>query len=394
MEEHELEKLRTLRLQSLELIEKMRRGEEKCRALVYGGNGYGGLLNPKSKSILKSSGHNISQTLEANSSPVSVTSHQKHEDFDLKHSTSPGLSKSKRDCYKPALNTSNLSTEGITCFSPKASPPRKSPKSSPHANHNTLNLTSTPNQSLTGTPKSILKRRKIIDDNVKVESKYAYTPTANKSGHKKSGLNYSYSDVDDLGLAMKLNAQRSEGRTPHSKSFTEATDGSYIEEYLDTHPDDLEPDLKDTQKESYIGHKVKPKTKTPSDLLQDSGNKKANKNIVTNFSQRSKSVVFKSDDPDEVCVSHFNVNGSSLNLSLPFQQSPPSTDLMTSSLQPRTLPPSLDSRLQPPLLGYDWIAGALDAEDALYSMPEEYFDDIKNFRKRFKEDCLSNAYSG
>jgi hypothetical protein len=58
------------------------------------------------------------------------------------------------------------------------------------------------------------------------------------------------------------------------------------------------------------------------------------------------------------------------------------------------LPPALDSRLQPPLLGYDWIAGNLDAEEeALYAMPEKYFEEIRSFRKQNKEECLSNPYS-
>jgi len=56
-------------------------------------------------------------------------------------------------------------------------------------------------QSLEGTPKSILRHRQIIDRNVHVESKFDHTPTTKSRGSKhRRGLNFSYSDIDDAQL--------------------------------------------------------------------------------------------------------------------------------------------------------------------------------------------------
>lgn len=52
-----------------------------------------------------------------------------------------------------------------------------------------------------GTPKSILRHRRIIDENVKVESKYEHTPTTSRS-RRRRGLNFSYSDVIDSDSAV------------------------------------------------------------------------------------------------------------------------------------------------------------------------------------------------
>lgn len=55
--------------------------------------------------------------------------------------------------------------------------------------------------SVEGTPKSILRHRKLIDDNVKVESKYEHTPTTSRS-RRRRGLNFSYSDVIESDSAV------------------------------------------------------------------------------------------------------------------------------------------------------------------------------------------------
>ncbi|XP_073324932.1 uncharacterized protein miip isoform X2 [Pagrus major] len=41
-----------------------------------------------------------------------------------------------------------------------------------------------------------------------------------------------------------------------------------------------------------------------------------------------------------------------------------------------------------PLLGYDWIAGVLDAEDSLIERPDEFFDDLRMFRSLNRDDCV------
>uniref|UniRef100_A0AAQ4P0E1 Migration and invasion inhibitory protein n=1 Tax=Gasterosteus aculeatus aculeatus TaxID=481459 RepID=A0AAQ4P0E1_GASAC len=44
-------------------------------------------------------------------------------------------------------------------------------------------------------------------------------------------------------------------------------------------------------------------------------------------------------------------------------------------------------RLQP-LLGYDWIAGVLDAEDSLIERSDEFFNDLHTFRSLNKDKCV------
>ncbi|KAM8917174.1 migration and invasion inhibitory protein isoform 2-T2 [Spinachia spinachia] len=44
-------------------------------------------------------------------------------------------------------------------------------------------------------------------------------------------------------------------------------------------------------------------------------------------------------------------------------------------------------RLQP-LLGYDWIAGVLDAEDSLMDRSDEFFNDLQTFRSLNKDKCV------
>ncbi|KAK5934160.1 hypothetical protein CgunFtcFv8_014578 [Champsocephalus gunnari] len=41
-----------------------------------------------------------------------------------------------------------------------------------------------------------------------------------------------------------------------------------------------------------------------------------------------------------------------------------------------------------PLLGYDWIAGVLDAEDSLIERSDEFFNDLRTFRSLNKDDCV------
>ncbi|KAF0034786.1 hypothetical protein F2P81_012544 [Scophthalmus maximus] len=51
------------------------------------------------------------------------------------------------------------------------------------------------------------------------------------------------------------------------------------------------------------------------------------------------------------------------------------------------IPASDRHRLQP-LLGYDWIAGILDAEDTFVERPDEFFNDLRIFRSLHKNDCV------
>ncbi|XP_062260557.1 uncharacterized protein miip [Platichthys flesus] len=41
-----------------------------------------------------------------------------------------------------------------------------------------------------------------------------------------------------------------------------------------------------------------------------------------------------------------------------------------------------------PLLGYDWIAGVLDAEDTFVERSDEFFNDLRNFRSLHRDECV------
>uniref|UniRef100_A0A3P8S126 Migration and invasion inhibitory protein n=1 Tax=Amphiprion percula TaxID=161767 RepID=A0A3P8S126_AMPPE len=53
--------------------------------------------------------------------------------------------------------------------------------------------------------------------------------------------------------------------------------------------------------------------------------------------------------------------------------------------------PASDRHSLQPLLGYDWIAGVLDAEDSLVDRSDEFFNDLHMFRSLNREECV---YSG
>ncbi|XP_042362628.1 migration and invasion-inhibitory protein [Plectropomus leopardus] len=44
-----------------------------------------------------------------------------------------------------------------------------------------------------------------------------------------------------------------------------------------------------------------------------------------------------------------------------------------------------------PLLGYDWIAGVLDAEDSLIERSDEYFNDLRTFRSLNRDECVHST---
>lgn len=62
------------------------------------------------------------------------------------------------------------------------------------------------------------------------------------------------------------------------------------------------------------------------------------------------------------------------------------------------LSPDLEStserqRMQP-LLGYDWIAGLLDAESSLTERSEQFFTELRSFRQVNKDECVYSQSSG
>lgn len=55
---------------------------------------------------------------------------------------------------------------------------------------------------------------------------------------------------------------------------------------------------------------------------------------------------------------------------------------------------STDRHRPRPLLGYDWIAGVIDAEDSLMERSDDFFDDLCTFRALHKEQCVNSSYTG
>lgn len=52
-----------------------------------------------------------------------------------------------------------------------------------------------------------------------------------------------------------------------------------------------------------------------------------------------------------------------------------------------------DDNARRSLLGYDWIAGLLDNTSYLSERPDDFFDDLKEFRRVNKEDCFGTTFS-
>ncbi|XP_063071807.1 migration and invasion-inhibitory protein isoform X2 [Engraulis encrasicolus] len=59
-----------------------------------------------------------------------------------------------------------------------------------------------------------------------------------------------------------------------------------------------------------------------------------------------------------------------------------------------TLPLTPDRHTVQPLLGYDWIAGLLDADSSLTERSEQFFSELRNFRQVNREECVHSLSSG
>ena len=149
------------------------------------------------------------------------------------------------------------------------------------------------------TPKSILKHRKIIDDNVHVESQFDHTPSALPTPGKKS-LNFSYSSTGTVGD----NTSRDVDNT--ASYMTESDlDGSYLEEVVHSTSKKENPnkDIKDQKNsvEKQISEQEKARQNEIADLykerlLLDSGNDKKHLKIINDLSNRTKTVMFDTED--------------------------------------------------------------------------------------------------
>ena len=172
-------------------------------------------------------------------------------------------------------------------------------------------------QSLEGTPKSILRHRQIIDRNVHVESKFDHTPTNVRSHKHRRGLNFSYSDVDDAELFGRktksvnfdVDSRKSitepiaedinQSSLPNASSSKVMGLKSSSSVGADTLPSSQRfyyaPDATNSMETSVDASAVR---KTASDgLLLQTGNDRQNARIVRELESRSHSDLFSSDQP-------------------------------------------------------------------------------------------------
>ncbi|KAI4889942.1 hypothetical protein NFI96_015104 [Prochilodus magdalenae] len=109
---------------------------------------------------------------------------------------------------------------------------------------------------------------------------------------------------------------------------------------------------------------------THSSLLQDQGNSRIEELRVALGRTQNKPILLPQDREQR-----------SLDR-VSFQS--PSQELETTS----------ERQSMQPLLGYDWIAGLLDAESSLTERSEQFFSELRSFRQVNKEECVHSQSSG
>ena len=125
-----------------------------------------------------------------------------------------------------------------------------------------------------GTTQSILKRRKIIDDNIRVESQYPQTPTRSGGLQNSRNLNFSYSDVDDMDMDMLKKVIRNQLE---------------IDMALEDSLAGRSQNARSREKEAEQLAKQR--------LLQASGNDRQHSAIIRELSTRPKSIIFDDNAP-------------------------------------------------------------------------------------------------
>lgn len=271
-----------------------------------------------------------------------------------------------------------------------------------------MNLTSTPTKSLQAdgqeTPKSILKHRKIIEDNIHVKSEFNDTPLKPRKSNG-SGLNFSYSNVDDLELETLLpsyakpktdkinyfeskssqSSKRTDTAAKKSPTYQKATNGSYLEDMPHNSSNSRsKSDFVEMPAENQSGLQTK--------LLNDSGNDRPNAHIVRELNSRPKSFVFEREniDDDEVVKDNWQ-RTTSYNGTTNANNSNAHASINTSTAShSRGQSKNATSAATAPLLGYDFIAGVLDNESTILDQPEEFYESLKEFRRKNKDVCMTN----
>ena len=146
-------------------------------------------------------------------------------------------------------------------------------------------------KAMSETPRSILKHRKIINDNVKVDLECAHTPIKLVTPKSKHGLNYSYASTDDSMISSKLPGHE-----------CNSLNGSYVKECLGS-GNSVTDKVVGGNDESLceLDKLIKER------LLLDEGNDRTNASLVRDLSKRPKSYIFQSaEDLDDKQTKHTN----------------------------------------------------------------------------------------
>lgn len=180
-------------------------------------------------------------------------------------------------------------------------------------------------------------RRKIIDKNVKVDSQL------NESECKEdehSRLNFSYSKFDE-------------------------SDINYLRSKFGTSPEDVDIGEDEEQTETSKNNNAGDHDK----MLHSAGNDRKVANFIRDTMSKPKSILMTTGPKD-------------LKRSLSKVSFMTSRDASTMSV------PEMDRHL----LGYDWIAALLDNDRGTMDRSENYFEELREFRRINRDECVNNFY--
>ncbi|KAK6177336.1 hypothetical protein SNE40_015457 [Patella caerulea] len=238
--------------------------------------------------------------------------------------------------------------------------------------------------SLPSTPNTA-QRRKIIDRNIPVTSKYDDFRLNTES----SKLNFSYSNVDnDEETMMK-------SRVNVKNGTTDDVDETFLKSRLNASPEDIflkknkdyQSERRERERERFEDRERKRlEEKRMKELekakesynkhLEDSGNDKKYVSIIRDASK-----------PRSILSSPSSRNTSTGNRS----KTPSKVSFQSSNISSDTLQDDV-AVSSSKMLGYDWIAALLDNETGCMDESESYFNDLKEFRRSNRDECSNNFY--
>ena len=254
------QQLKTLRLQNQALLLQLRQGQQNCHDVINSfksGNNYFHAFNTSSEQT------DVSEECDG-SRKIQIV-HPKFEALKARESLK---SKNKRLVQGMDENTRSITKPNVVMDDSLPT--------------DAIISSQVPNR--TETPKSILKRRKIVDDNIKVDSRYQHTPTY-KACPRNKHLNFSYSEVDDLEMAKARYFRESNEIESDSDVQDGILNGSYLEE-------------RESKKKTRMSEQDLPKGVDSIEellrerLLFDSGNDRKHAVVVEALKKRPKSILF------------------------------------------------------------------------------------------------------